>query len=323
MPRHQTDAHSHAAATSRQCEMNDRSTLSPGLFNKFQELIYREAGIWLSTHKHALLTGRLARRLRLLGLNNMQQYYQLVTQPDQQHERAVMIDCITTNHTHFFREPRHFDYLERQVFPKWQQEAAGGERAMRLRIWSAGCSSGEEPYSLAMLLLKYFPENKGWELEVLGTDISTRVLEKARVAMYPVEKSKEIPAEYLRANMLKGKGDHKGEMKVSPELHRVVRFARVNLHADSYPILGFFDLIFCRNVLIYFDQESKTKVISGILQHLSPSGLLFVGHSEHLGGIAPNLKTVAPTIHALASSTNTLSQPRAAVAIASIDSEPE
>jgi len=314
MPRSPTDLRFHAAVD-RKREMNDRPALAPGLFTKFQQLIYREAGIWLATHKHALLTGRLARRLRLLGLSNMQDYYQLVTQPDQQHERAVMIDCITTNETHFFREPRHFDFLERHVFPKWQQEGAAGERAMRLRIWSAGCSSGEEPYSLAMLLLKYFPEGKGWELEVLGTDISTRVLEKARTAMYPIEKSKEIPAEHLRAYMLKGKGDHKGEMKVSPELHRVVRFARVNLHADSYPILGFFDLIFCRNVLIYFDQDSKVRVIGGILRHLSPSGLLFVGHSEHLGSIAPNLKTVAPTIHGLASSSITLPQTRPAGAI--------
>ncbi len=308
MPRSQIDAHAHAAET-RQRETNDRSTLAPGVFTKFQQLIYREAGIWLAIHKHALLTGRLARRLRLLGLKNMQEYYQLVTQPDQQHERAVMIDCITTNETHFFREARHFDYLERQVFPKWQQEATAGERVMRLRVWSAGCSSGEEPYSLAMLLLKNFPESEGWDLEVLGTDISTRVLEKARAGTYPIEKSKDIPAEYLRAFMLKGRGDHKSMMKVSPELHRVVRFARVNLHADSYPILGSFDLIFCRNVLIYFDQESKIKVIGGILRHLSPSGLLFVGHSEHLGGIAPSLKTIAPTIHALASSITTLPAP--------------
>jgi chemotaxis protein methyltransferase CheR len=316
MPRSHRGSDSHAAA-SRQREIQDRSLLAPALFSKFQQLIYQEAGIWLATHKHALLTGRLARRLRLLGLSSMQEYYHLVTQPDQQHERAVMIDCITTNETHFFREPRHFDFLERHVFPRWQQEAASGDRLTHLRIWSAGCSSGEEPYSLAMLLLKHFPEDKGWDLEVLATDISTRVLEKARAAIYPIEKSKEIPAEHLRAYMLKGKGEHKGEMKVSPELHRVVRFARVNLHADSYPILGSFDLIFCRNVLIYFDQESKEKVIGGIVRHLSPSGLLFVGHSEHLGGIAPNLKTVAPTIHALVSSNDALpARARAAGAIA-------
>src|ERR1700751_5457872 len=192
MPRKPTDPpHFDAGASSRR-QMAERSTLPAGLFRKFQELIYKEAGIWLATHKHALLTGRLSRRLRVLGLSNMQHYFQLVAQPDQQHERAVMIDCITTNETHFFRESRHFDYLERQVFPKWQQEAAAGERPMRLRIWSAGCSTGEEPYSLAMLLLKHFPEGKGWDLEVLATDISTRVLEKARAAVYPIEKSKQI-----------------------------------------------------------------------------------------------------------------------------------
>jgi len=157
MRRNQTDPQSHGAAASRQSAMTDRSTLPAGLFSKFQQLIYHEAGIWLASHKHALLTGRLARRLRLLGLSNMQEYYQLVTQPDQQHERAVMIDCITTNETHFFREPRHFQFLEREVFPKWQREAASGERLARLRVWSAGCSTGEEPYSLAMLLLKHFP----------------------------------------------------------------------------------------------------------------------------------------------------------------------
>lgn len=278
---------------------DDGSALSPILFHKYQQLIYQESGIWLSEHKHALLTGRLARRLRLLGLGNMKEYLQLVTQADQQHERAVMIDCITTNHTHFFREPRHFDYLSTNVFPGWRQTAETGRRPKHLRVWSAGCSSGEEPYSLAMLLSKHFPSDEGWEFEVLGTDICTRVLEKARAATYAIEKAKDIPPEFLRAHMLRGRGEHKNVMKVSPELHRVVRFARVNLHADSYPIMGSFDLIFCRNVLIYFDQKSKAKVISGIVQQLSPTGLLIVGHSEHLGSTFPILRTVTPTVYAL------------------------
>jgi len=290
----------------------ERSSVTPALFSRFQGLIYSESGIWLGDHKHALLTGRLARRLRLLGLGSMQDYFQLLTQPDQQHERAVMIDCITTNETHFFREPRHFDFLVQKVFPRWQQEAVAGTRPMRVRIWSAGCSSGEEPFSLAMLLLKHFPPDAGWDLEVLGTDICTRVLEKARAAIYPIEKAKDIPPEFLRAYMLKGRGEHKNVMKVSPELHRVVRFARVNLHAETYPILGAFDLIFCRNVLIYFDQKSKEKVIAGILRHLSVAGLLVVGHSEHLGSISPELKTVAPTIHGRVSSNEGSMQARAA-----------
>jgi len=258
-------------------------------------MIYRESGIWLSEAKTALLTGRLSKRLRALGLRNFTKYYRLVDTDEE--ERRTMLDAITTNETHFFREPGHFDFLSQNVFPRWHQEADAGKRPTQIRIWSAGCSSGEEPYSLAMLLLKHFPVER-WHLEVLATDISARVLEKAREAIYPIEKMKHIPQEYLRAYMLKGRGDNKGVMKASPELLRVVRFARVNLHADSYPIQGFFDLILCRNVLIYFDQKSKEKVISGIVRHLSPSGLLFVGHSENLGGISPNLRTVAPTVYA-------------------------
>jgi chemotaxis protein methyltransferase CheR len=288
-----------AGTSDRLRDLQRQHSLPPSLFRKFQQLIYQEAGIWLGEHKQALLTGRLARRLRLLGLDSMQEYFQLLTQPDQQHERAVMIDCITTNETHFFREPRHFDFLQQRVFPRWHSEAESSHRPQQLRVWSAGCSSGEEPYSLAMLLLKHFPEEVGWNVEVLATDISTRVLEKARMAMYPIEKAKDIPAEYLRAYMLKGKGEHNHVMKVGPEVHRVVRFARINLHADSYPVTGFFDLIFCRNVLIYFDQKSKKKVIAGILRHLSPSGMLFVGHSEHLGSTVPDLRMIAPTIHTL------------------------
>ena len=298
----------------------DRSVLSPALFSRFQNLIYQESGIWLGEHKHALLTGRLAKRLRLLGLHSMLEYFQLVTQPDQQHERAVMIDCITTNQTHFFREPRHFDFLAQHVFSHWHREAAQGARPQRVRVWSAGCSTGEEPYSVAMLLMKHFPADQGWEVEVLATDICTRVLEKAREAVYPLEKAKEIPPEFLRAYMLKGRGDQKGMMKVNPDLHRLVRFARVNLHADSYPIVGTFDLIFCRNVLIYFNQKSKEKVIGGILRHLNPTGLLIVGHSEHLGTVSPRLKTVAPTMYAIApgKSSEEFGSTRAAAASSSL-----
>ena len=303
MPRKQSSPEEQAAGSDGLSP--DRHSLSPGLFSKFQHLIYDESGIWLGEHKHALLTGRLARRLRLLGIENMRDYLHLVTQPDQQHERAVMIDCITTNQTHFFREPRHFEFLTTEVFPEWHRQAETGVRPRHLRVWSAGCSSGEEPYSLAMLFSKYFPLEQGWEVEIIATDICTRVLEKARAAVYPIEKSKEIPAEFLRAYMLKGKGDSKGVMKVSPELHRLVRFARVNLHADTYPIMGSFDLIFCRNVLIYFDQKSKEKVISGILGHLSSAGFLIVGHSEHLGSTSPMLRAIAPTVYALTAAPGT------------------
>lgn len=288
--------------------VQNHHSLAPGLFSQFQRLIYDESGIWLGEHKHALLTGRLAKRLRLLGLQGMQEYFQLVIQPDQTHERALMIDCITTNQTHFFREPRHFDFLTEGIFQNWQHNAAAGERPKHIRAWSAGCSTGEEPYSLAMLLMKHFPAEQGWELEVLATDICTKVLDRARAGIYSIEKVKEIPPDFVHAYMLKGKGDQKGLMKVSPEVHRIVRFARVNLHAESYPILGTFDLIFCRNVLIYFDQRSKEKVIAGLVRHLASDGLLLVGHSEHLGSISADLKNVAPTIYAHASRSKTFEQ---------------
>ena len=291
-------------STSSVRRIKDRFAISSALFRKFQRIVYDESGIWLGEHKQALLTGRLARRLRLLGLESFQEYFCLVTQPDQLHERALMIDCITTNQTHFFREPRHYDFLTQQVFPRWHQHAIAGERTKALRVWSAACSTGEEPYSLAMLLLKHFPPDQGWNIEILATDICTRVLEKGRAGLYPIEKAKEISAEFLRAYMLKGRGEQRGVMQVSPELRRIVRFARLNLHADTYPIFGCFDLIFCRNVLIYFDQNSKQKVIGGILRHLAPTGLLFVGHSEHLGSIVPCLNAVAPTVYKLADATH-------------------
>src|SRR2546421_1704013 len=253
MSRNQIDCQSQPSIARRNKEMNDRSRLTPSLFGEYQRLIYNDAGIWLANHKQALLTGRLARRLRLLGLNNMQEYYDLVTQPDQQHERAIMIDCITTNETHFFREPRHFEFLAHSVFPRWRQQAEAGQRQKRVRIWSAGCSTGEEPYSLAMMLLKYFGSD-GWDLEILATDISTRVLEKARAALFPIDKAKEIPKDYLHEYMLKGTKEQEDLMKASPELYKLVRFSRVNLNADPYPLTGNFDLVFCRNVLIYFDQ---------------------------------------------------------------------
>ena len=275
---------------------SDASAITPQLFTKFQTLIYKEAGIWLAAHKTALLVGRLSRRLRLLGLRSMLEYYRVVTQPDQQHERALMIDCITTNETHFFREPRHFEFLAQNIFPRWKRQAELGQRPRQIRAWSAGCSTGEEPYSLAMMLLKHFDDAE-WNLEVLATDISTRVLENARAAIFPISKSKEIPGDYLHTYMLKGKADQEGFMKAGPEIQRLVRFSRVNLNADAYPVQGVFDLIFCRNVLIYFDQQSKKKVVDGLLRHLSPKGLFFVGHSENINGMSPGIRSVVPTVY--------------------------
>jgi chemotaxis protein methyltransferase CheR len=262
-------------------------------FTRFQALIHREAGIWLSPVKKALLVGRLARRLRALGLSSYRDYYDVV-EADQA-ERVRMIDCICTNETHFFREPRHFEFLAERLFPAWSAEAEAGRRPRRVRVWSAACSTGEEPYSIAMALLTAFPS--GWDLEVLATDLSTRVLDHARQAIWPIAKAKEIPERQRKAFMLRGVGAQEGLMKAGPEIRALVRFARLNLIGDEMPPPRSFDLLFCRNVLIYFDRPTKTRVVDRLVERLAPGGHLFLGHAESLGGVTTGARAVVPTIY--------------------------
>jgi len=267
-------------------------------FALFQTLIHREAGIYLSEAKHSLLVARLSRRLRELGLRSFRKYYDLVTSEGGEAERARMFDCISTNETSFFRERKHFDFLEREVLPIWRSEAAEGKRPRCVRVWSAGCSTGEEPYTLAMVLLAGLPPSSGWQIDILATDLSTRVLATARTGTWPVNKADGIPGEYRRAFMLRGVRAQEGTMKVGPELRAAVRFAQLNLHAESYPVPHNCDLIFCRNVLIYFDQAMRAKVTSRLIAHLQPGGYLFLGHAETLRASATiNLVTAMPTVY--------------------------
>ncbi len=271
------------------------ATVSDRDFARFQALINREAGIWLAPVKKALLVGRLSRRLRELGLDSYGDYYERVVSDEA--ERVRMLDAICTNETHFFREPRHFEFLADRVFPAWREEGEAGRRSRRLRVWSAACSTGEEPYTLAMSLLSAFPA--GWDLEILATDLSTKVLARAEQAVWPLEKAKEIPEPFLKAYMLKGYGSQEGLMKAGPEIRRLVRFARLNLTQDT-PGLGQFDLVFCRNVLIYFDRDNKAKVVERLLDRLLPHGYLFLGHAESLGGFTGRARAVLPTVYTLA-----------------------
>jgi chemotaxis protein methyltransferase CheR len=165
-------------------------------------------------------------------------------------------------------------------------------------VWSAGCSTGEEPYSLAMVLRHHLPAEEGWEIELLATDLSTRILERARQSLWPVEKAREIPKHYLRAWMLRGVGSQTGWMKAGPELRSLVRFQRVNLN-DCQGVTGRFDLLFCRNVLIYFDMASKARAVERLLGHLSPEGFLFLGHAESLTGLTSHVRTVISTVYSL------------------------
>lgn len=272
-------------------------TVTPALFARFQRLIYNETGIWLSESKTALLCGRLARRLRALEFKSLREYYEVVSQPEQHEERVRMIDAITTNETRFFREPRHFEYLVGTLFPLWRRLAGQGLRSKKIRVWSAGCSSGEEPYSLAMVLAENLPACEGWDVRILATDISTRVLAIAQEGIYRIAGSTDIPRDMLQRFMLKGHSEYEGKMKVVREIRELVEFQRLNLGDDVYPVKETFDAIFCRNVLIYFDAASKTQVVDKLVRHLAPQGLLFIGHAENLHSITQGLKSVAPTVY--------------------------
>ena len=265
-------------------------------FKLFQDLIYRDAGIRLSDAKKALLVGRLSARLRALGLSSFREYHAYVTRVDES-ERVTMLDCITTNETRFFREPQQFEFLEQRLIPAWKNAALSGARQRRIRVWSAACSTGEEPYALAMTLLSHFPRESGWSVEILASDISTRVLARAREGAYPEDRTREIPPSLLKRFMIRGR-EADPRFRVSSEIRAAVKFERINLMKDNYPASGPFDLIFCRNVLIYFDTASKNHVIGRLTSRLDPGGCLFLGHAESILGMSSNLRRVGPTIYA-------------------------
>jgi chemotaxis protein methyltransferase CheR len=275
-------------------ERPEAGPIATRVFRGFQALIRREAGISLSDAKKALLVGRLARRLRELGMESHEEYLRRVeTDAD---EKVRMLDAIATNETHFFREPSQFTFLKERVFPRWLDDAAEGKRPRRVRIWSAGCSTGEEPCSLAMLLVSFFPT--GWDLGIRATDLSTKALARAEEAVWPIEKAKEIPPALLKTFMLRGTGPEEGRMKAGPELRRLVRLERLNLADEIWAEDGPFDAILCRNVLIYFDAEGKRRAVSRLLDHLAPGGFFFVGHAETLSGITDRVKPVMPSVYA-------------------------
>jgi chemotaxis protein methyltransferase CheR len=272
----------------------DVKPLEQGEFGLFQRIVFREAGIHLGDIKLALVASRLLRRIRELGLKSYGAYYRRVV--EDKNELRLMLDAITTNETQFFREPRHFELLTETLVPEWRRAAESGTRRRHVRVWSAGCSTGEEPYSLAMSLLAALPPEDGWTVEILATDLSTRVLEHARTGVYAADRAAAIPRPLLQAFMLKGVGAQEGFVKVAPPLQAAVSFRRLNLNDDSYAVDDPFDAIFCRNVFIYFNQTTRTRIVRQLLGHLRSDGYFFVGHSESLGG-TPWLETVVPTVY--------------------------
>lgn len=264
--------------------------LSDREFRGFREIIYRETGIHIAEHKRELLTARLSRRIRSLGMRRFGEYLTIVER--EQPERVEMLDRVVTNETHFFREPKQFEFLETSIIPRWRSEADQGARPKRVRVWSAGCSTGQEPYSIAMMLLANL---EGWEIEILASDISGRALRQAMAGLWPVDKAAEVPDHYL-SYMMKGVRTQSGKMLADDRLRNIIRFQRINLH-DELPDVGTFDLVFCRNVLIYFDVASRTMAVNRLLGRLTSSGYLFLGHSESLLSSGLRLRPVSPSVY--------------------------
>ncbi len=265
-------------------------------FALFQGLIHRLAGIHLVPAKKALLVRRLARRLRELSLTSFTAYYRLAKQTGHE-EQIEMLDCICTNETQFFREPKQFDLLAEEIIPRWNAQAAAGQRSHRLRAWSAACSTGEEPFSLAMTLLHHLAPEPDWQVEIQATDLSTRVLAAAREATWPLERAQRIPEALRQRFMLKGVRSQFGKVKAARKIRSVVHFDRLNLNSENYPVRGPFDLIFCRNVLIYFDPETRRRVIDRLLKRLAPGGFLFMGHAENLNGLTEKMRRLIPCVY--------------------------
>ena len=261
-------------------------TINDHEFSQFQKLIYQLAGISLSPSKKALVSGRLAKRLAQHRLDSYGDYFRLLTASHNSTELQVAVDLLTTNETYFFREPRHFDFLRNQILVKHKPGSP-------FRVWSAACSSGEEPYSIAMVLADHLGDGP-WE--VAASDISTRVLEKARTGHYPMDRTDGISREHLSRYCLKGVGSQENTLLVDKKLRSRVNFMQVNLN-QPLPPLGELDVIFLRNVMIYFDQETKRQIVQRMLPLLKRSGHLLTGHSESLNGVTDALHPLAPSIY--------------------------
>ncbi len=271
--------------------------LSQREFTAFQKLIFELAGISLAPGKQVLVRSRLTRRLRKLHLNSFSSYLDLLSDPAST-EREAFINCLTTNKTEFFREPHHFQFLREQVIAEAKDLARNtGER--KLRLWCAAGSSGEEPYSLAITLREAFPTGSGWDLRILATDIDTDVLQTAAAGRYPEATLQTLPERY-RDKYFHIR--HDGSGQVRDELRELITFRRLNLNQSEWPIRTAFDAIFCRNVMIYFDQPTQKRLVEHMTELLRPGGYLMIGHSESLMGFPGRLESLGQTIYRLPTS---------------------
>jgi chemotaxis protein methyltransferase CheR len=263
--------------------------LTAGEFRQIRELAYQRFGLDLKRGKEALVTARLCKKLRKLGFRTFAEYHRHVLADTTGDALVELIDALTTNHTSFLRERAHFEFLAQVANQEFREVST-------LRIWSAACSSGEEPYSIAMCLAEALSNSRSCQFSILASDISTRVLEAARKAVYPSVRFEEVPEPWRRAYLLRGRGESQGFYKVKPELAQRVEFERINL-IEPFPHRGLFHVIFCRNVLMYFDKPTQQNVVQRLSVCLELGGYLFVGHAESLTGIQHGLHYVRPATY--------------------------
>lgn len=288
-------AQSSAHRSAGRMAVDDYMTISDHEFRQLREFIHAHTGIALSEHKRALVCARLAKRLRYHGLQCYADYFSLLTQADPEGEELVaMINSITTNKTDFFREPHHYRFLAEEVFAVHRQDP---NRERPMRIWSAATSTGEEAYSLAMTALESMPSFNAKDVRILATDIDTNVLSHAREGIYTMEQAKCIPEALLHRYFWKGQGKHEGQVMTKPVLKALIQFNWLNLQSDPWPMHALFDVILCRNVLIYFDKPTQLKLFERMGSVLKKNGYLMLGHSEAMHGVSDIFRPVGHSIY--------------------------
>jgi len=269
-----------------------KAQLSEKDFDDFSKFIYAEYGIKMPPIKRIMLQGRLLKRIRELKMKSFSEYKEyFFSKEGQQKELLQFLNVVTTNKTDFFREPIHFTFLNEEILPQEVQKIHG----TTFRVWSAGCSSGEEPYTIAIVLNEFQQLHPAFKFEIIATDISSQMLEKASKGIYPIAKVNDVPLNIKKKYFLKSKETVNQTVKVNSILQKNLSLDYVNL-MENYSFSQNFDLIFCRNVLIYFDRETQEKVIQKICSFLKPDGYIFIGHSESISGMELPLKHIKPTI---------------------------
>ncbi len=269
---------------------NQKQSLTDRDFKRLSKFIESELGIKMPDSKRIMLESRLHKRLKALQMDNYETYCDYVfSQEGQEKELFQMINIVTTNKTDFFRESSHFDYLVSHIMPYFGSGT--------VTVWSAGCSTGEEPYTIAMVLERYRESNRQIDFRILATDISTNVLDTAKKAIYQADRVEGVPMEYKRKYMLKSKNSASTQIRMKPEIRGKISFARFNLMDPDFPMRRNFEIIFCRNVLIYFDKQRQKYLLERFFERLIPGGFLFLGHSETLTGLDIGFHQLVPTVY--------------------------